>query len=237
MTAGPPAFHVVPGYVFSVLNPHRCVIGSLLIGISSSDCQRQARRRQGLQEIFNMNAATFSRNNFRRAALASVVALGVFGASNGFAAGASTASTATVITPIAITKSVDLVFGSFARGAGGTVTVSTSGARTASGTILSTVNGASTAAKFDVTGEGASTYSIIWSGDTELTTGAGGAGQTMALARISDLTADNATSGEVGIGTLTTGAQSIYLGGTLTVGEAQEAGAYTGSVTATVEYN
>lgn len=184
-----------------------------------------------------MNAATFSRTNFRRAALASVVALGVFGSSNGFAAAASTASTATVITPIAITKSVDLVFGKFARGAGGSVTVSTSGARTATGAILSTVGSTPTAAKFDVTGDGASTYSITWSGATALTTGVGGVGETMALARISALTNAGATTGEVTSGTLTSGAQSIYLGGTLTVGAAQVSGAYTGSVTATVEYN
>jgi hypothetical protein len=184
-----------------------------------------------------MNAAIFARTNFRRAALASVVALGVFGSSSGFAADATTTASATVITPIAITKSVDLAFGSFARGAGGSVTVSTSGARTTTGAILSTIGGTPAAAKFDVTGEGASTYSITWSGDTVLTTGAGGVGQTMALARISDLTAGNATSGAVTSGTLSSGVQSIYLGGTLTVGAAQEAGAYTGSVTATVEYN
>jgi hypothetical protein len=226
-----------PGYGFSVFNSHRCVIGYPLIGTSSSDCQRRARLRQGLQEIFNMNAAIFSRNNFHRAVLASVVALGAFGASNGFAAAASTDATATVITPIAITNTADLAFGSFARGAGGSVTVSTSGARTATGTILSTVNSTPAAAQFDVTGDGAATYSITWSGDTTLETGAGGAGETMALARISDLTAGDATSGEVTSGTLTGGAQSIYLGGTLTVGETQVAGAYTGSVTATVEYN
>lgn len=185
-----------------------------------------------------MNKTTlFHNNNLRRAALASVVALGALGASNSFAAGASTTSTATVIAPIAITKAADLAFGKFARGAGGTVTVSTSGARTASGTILSTVGSTPTAAQFNVTGDGAATYSITWSGDTQLTTGVGGAGETMALARISDLTAGNATSGEVTSGTLTAGAQSIYLGGTLTVGAAQVAGAYTGSVTATVEYN
>ena len=184
-----------------------------------------------------MSTSIFSRNNFRYAALASVIAIGTFGASNSFAVGASADARATVIAPIAITTAVDLVFGSFARGAGGTVTVSTSGARTASGTILSTIGSTSSAAKFDVTGEGVSTYSITWSGDTELTTGVGGAGETMALARISDLVAGNATSGEVTSGVLTAGAQSIYLGGTLTVGAAQVAGAYTGSVTATVEYN
>lgn len=184
-----------------------------------------------------MNASIFSRSSFRYTALAAVIAMGTFGASNSFAVGASADASATVITPIAITKTVDLVFGSFARGAGGTVTVSTSGARTASGTILSTIGSTSSAAKFDVTGDGASTYSITWSGDTELTTGGGGAGETMALARISDLAAGNATSGEVTSGVLTAGAQSIYLGGTLTVDAAQVAGAYIGSVTATVEYN
>lgn len=184
-----------------------------------------------------MNSSIFVHKGFRRVALASVVALGAFGASNGFAAEASTSSTATVITPIAITKSADLVFGSFAKGVGGSVTVSTSGARTATGAILSTVGDTPSAAKFDVTGEGVSTYSIIWSGDTQLVTGASGVGETMALARISDLTAGNAITGEVTSGTLTAGAQSIYLGGVLTVDAAQVAGDYTGSVTATVEYN
>ena len=183
-----------------------------------------------------MNAAIFSRNNFRHAVLASVVALGVFGASNGFAAEATTTSTATVIEPIAITKSADLVFGSFAPGVGGTVTVSTSGARTASGTILSTVNGTSSVAQFDVTGEGTSTYSIAWSGAL-LTNTTGIGAETMVLTRTSDLTAGNITTGEVATGALTAGAQSIYLGGTLTVGATQVAGVYTGSVTATVEYN
>ncbi len=182
-----------------------------------------------------MNKSILFHNSFRRITLASVVALGALGASNGFAADATTTSTATVITPIAITKSADLVFGSFARGAGGSVTISTSGARTASGTILSTVGNTPSAAKFDVTGDGASTYSITWSGDTVLTDSV--STETMTLARISDLTAGNATTGEVTSGTLTSGAQSIYLGGTLTVGAAQAAGAYTGSVTATVEYN
>lgn len=185
-----------------------------------------------------MNTSFNLKQRSLKLALVSAFALGSIGFGvNSYAAGASTTSTATVITPIAITKAVDLEFGSFARGAGGTVTVSTSGARTASGTILSGVTNAPSAAKFDVTGDGVSTYSITWSGDTALTTGAGGAGETMALARISDLTAGNATSGEVTSGTLTAGAQSIYLGGTLTVGATQVAGAYTGSVTATVEYN
>jgi hypothetical protein len=183
-----------------------------------------------------MNAAIFSRTNFRRAALASVVALGAFGASNGFAAAETTTATATVIEPIAITKAADLVFGKFAPGAGGTVTVSTSGARTADGTILSAVGSSPTAAQFDVTGDNDATYSISWSGDIELEDAV--SLETMALSNTSDLTAGNTTSGEVATGTLSaSGAQSIYLGGTLTVGAAQAAGDYAGDVTVTVEYN
>jgi len=187
-----------------------------------------------------MNSSIFFNKAFRRAALALAVALGAFGASNSFAADATTTSTATVIAPIAITKSADLLFGKFApdAAASGTVTVSTSGARTASGgAILSSVGPTPTAAKFDVTGDNDATYGITWSGDTELSDGAS-TPNTMALTKISDLTAGGAVTGEVASGTLGTGGtQSIYLGGVLEVGAAQVAGTYTGAVTATVEYN
>lgn len=175
-------------------------------------------------------------NNFRRIALSSVVALGALGAANSFAADATTTSTATVIEPIAITKSADLVFGKFAPGAGGTVTVATDGTRSASGPILSSVGSSPTAAKFDVTGDNDATYSIAWSGVTELTHT--DLSTIMALAKISDLTAGGATTGEVSTGTLSaSGAQSIYLGGELTVGGTQLAGDYSGNITVTVEYN
>lgn len=153
----------------------------------------------------------------------------------GFAAGATTTSTATVIEPIAITKTADLVFGDFAPGAGGTVTVATDGTRTVSGAILSTAGATPTAAKFDVTGNADSTYSISLTPAAALTDSV--STETMALSVFSDLTAGGATSGTVASGTLTGGAQSIYLGGELTVGATQAAGTYTGDVTVTVEYN
>lgn len=59
----------------------------------------------------------------------------------------------------------------------------------------------------------------------------------MALAITSDLTGGNVTTGTVTAGTLTAGAQSIYVGGTLSVASAQAVGTYAGTVTATVEYN
>ncbi len=185
-----------------------------------------------------MNSSTFIRKNFRRTALASIVALGAFGASNSFAADATTSATGTVIVPIAITKSADLVFGKFAPGTAlGTVMVTTDGNRTASGdVILSSVDSSPTAAQFDVTGDGAATYSISWPLTSELTN-TGGTSETMALERISSFTADGATTGDISTGTLTDGTQSFYLGGILDVAGAQAAGTYTGDVSVTVEYN
>lgn len=151
----------------------------------------------------------------------------------GFAASATTTSTATVIEPIAITTATELVFGDFAPGEGGSVTVATDGARTASGPILSTAGATPTAARFDVTGDDGATYSISISGATELTDPAS---NTMLLSVFNALTADGATTGTVTSGTLTGGAESIYLGGELTVGGTQTAGTYTGDVIVTVEY-
>jgi hypothetical protein len=151
-----------------------------------------------------------------------------------FAANATATATATVITPIAISKAVDLSFGKFARGVGGTVTVSNSGARTASGTILSAVGSTPTAARFDVVGDALATYSIGIVADATIV----GAGSSMALAVTSDLTGANVTAGNVAAGTLSAGGlQSIFVGGALTVGAAQAAGAYTGNIVVTVEYN
>lgn len=171
----------------------------------------------------------------KSAKLAMVSALALAGATVGnasLAASATATSSSTVVAPIAITKSADLAFGKFAASTGGTVTVSTSGARTVSGGVLG-MSGATTAAKFDVTGEADATYSITLSGTATLTSGS----DSMAFATVSDLSGGNATSGNVSAGTLTGGAQSIYVGGTLTVAAAQAPGTYSGNVIATVEYN
>lgn len=148
------------------------------------------------------------------------------------AANTSASSTGTVVQPIAISKSADLVFGKFAAVTGGSITVSTSGARSVTGAVIG-MSGTPAAAKFDVTGEPDATYSINLVAPATLDSGS----DTMAFAVTSDLTAANTTSGTVSTGTLTGGAQSIYVGGTLTVASAQAPGTYTGNVVATVEYN
>ena len=172
------------------------------------------------------------------AALASVVALAGAGlVSNAHAAAATSTATSVVIAPIAITAPAVLSFGRFAHGAGGSVTISNSGVRTSSGVILSSTSSVQTAARFDVTGDGSATYAITHSGATVLSDSAI-IPNTMALATTSDLTGGNVTTGNVATGTLTTGGtQSIFVGGTLTVGANQVAGTYTGAVTVTVEYN
>lgn len=169
------------------------------------------------------------------AASALALAVGTFSTSS-FAAQATSSASGTVIQPIAITKAADLSFGKFAPGAGGTVTVSTSGARTASGVILSSIGSSPTAARFNVTGDAGATYSISISAPANISDGAT-TPTTMALSTFSDLTGGGATTGNVASGTLTGGAQTIYIGGTLTVGATQKAAAYTGNITVTVEYN
>ena len=169
------------------------------------------------------------------AALASVVALasaGVVG--NAYAAAASSTATSTVITPIAIAAPVPLSFGKFSSRLAGTIKVDPNNAITVTGGVLSGTGATVTAARFDVTGDTVNTYSITHSGATVLTSGT--VINDMALSKVSALTAIASTT-NVTSGTLTAGAQSIFVGGTLTVAANQVAGTYTGAVTVTVEYN
>src|SRR5680860_943809 len=162
MTARSPTFHVVLPGIGSPYPPPLCCFRIPRL-VSNQAIANGNNPAAWLNRGITMNSSIFQSKIFRRAALASIVALGAFGASNSFAAVATATSTATVITPITIsTPTTDLAFGSFASGAGGSVTVSTSGLRTATGAILSTVNGTSSAAIFNVGGEGASTYGITW---------------------------------------------------------------------------
>jgi hypothetical protein len=170
----------------------------------------------------------FISNGFRLAALA----LAVAGSGNAIAATTNASSTSTVIAAINITKSADLAFGSFVSSvAGGSVTITPGGTRTATG--VTAIPSTATAAKFDVTGESGMGYTISIT-PTSLTNGSGGA---MTFNPIVDLTASASTTANATAGSLTGGAQSIYVGGVLAVGASQAAGSYSGNITALVEYN
>jgi len=156
-------------------------------------------------------------------------------AANCQAASAVATASATVLAPIAIAKSADLSFGSFAPGTGGSVTVSTSGVRVAGNTIQLATNSSPTAAKFEVSGDPAASYDITIAASTTLNDGAA---HSMRLVTCSDLNMANTTSGNVASGTLSaTGTQSLFVGGTLSVDAAQLAGQYSGNIAVTVEYN
>ena len=154
-------------------------------------------------------------------------------AGSAVAATVSASSTSTVVTPMNVTKASDLSFGSFAATAApGTVTIRPDGTRAVDAVIG--LAGATTAAKFDATGSGNATYSISFAGSsTSLTSG----GNSMAFTRIADTSASTITSGDVTTGTLSSGAQSVYVGGVLTVAANQAPGTYSGTVQIAVDYN
>jgi Domain of unknown function (DUF4402) len=159
-------------------------------------------------------------------------------AGSAYAQQSSTANanaTATIITPIAIAKTSDLGFGKLAVGAtGGTVAVSAADVVTIGGTgntisqpAANTGNPA--AAVFAVTGEAAFTYAITLPADGTVTL-SDGATHTMAVnGFVSNPSATGTLSGG--------GSQTLKVGATLTVGNNQTPGAYTGSFSVTVAYN
>lgn len=152
---------------------------------------------------------------FRRAALASAVALGVFGASNSFAvdSDAATAS-ATLVTPLTATKATDLQFGSIFAGTAGSVEIAANGTVTPTTVTLDSSGAATSAASFNLNGEVSKAYGYTFPATVDLTNGT----DTMSVSII---------DGGAGTGTLDgTGAGTITLGGTLTVAGTESTGLY-----------
>jgi hypothetical protein len=154
-----------------------------------------------------------------------------FGANVNAQVSATATTSATIITPIAITKTVDMNFGNVAVSptVPGTVILVPAGTRTATGGVtLPAVAGTVTAASFTVTGLGTSTYAIT------LPT-------TVSLAGVPSgtMTVGTFISTPSGTGALTAGAQTLLVGATLNVAAAQAAGVYTNTtdLTVTVNYN
>lgn len=141
-------------------------------------------------------------------------------------------ATSTIITPIAITKQVDMNFGYVAVSSiNGTVVLSPAGSRSKTGGItLPQVAGTVTAASFKIDGADTSTYSItIPSGDYTITRS--GSAETMIV--------NTFTSTPSNTGVLNNGTQTVSVGATLNVGGSQVAGVYTNTTgfDVTVNYN
>ena len=169
--------------------------------------------------------------NMKKLLVFAIVVLG-FAASSFAQVTATASTTATILTPIAITKTVDMNFGNIAISPtiAGTVVLPTTGARTLTGGVtLPVVTGTVTPATFTVTGDGTSTYSITLPGSAITLNGP--ASTTM--------TVQSFVSTPSGTGVLTAGTQTVKVGATLNVGAAQGAGTYTNasSLFVTVNYN
>jgi spore coat protein U-like protein len=162
-----------------------------------------------------------------------VMALAISGAGSAMAATATATSTSVVVQAIAISNTGNLSFGSIAPSASaGSVTVSPNGTRTFGGGTTA-AGGSPTAAQFSVTGEAGLLYSISTAASSAtLTSG----GNNMPFTVISDTTASAILTGTASSGTLTGGGQTIYVGGSLTVGANQVAGTYTGTINVAVDY-
>lgn len=159
------------------------------------------------------------------------------GIGTGHAATAQTATTATVVQPITITKTLDLNFGKFMSGAAaaaGTVVVGTNNAQSATGgvTTSAALGASARAATFTVTGEPLSTYALTYPAQTNLA----GPGTDMTIGSFTQ--AVDVGTLIAGVGTFTAaGSQVLSVGATLTVGANQTSGNYTGTLDVAVNYN
>lgn len=154
--------------------------------------------------------------------IAAALVLGVISLNVNGQAVATATATATIVSPISISKNVDMNFGnvSVSSFAGGTVTIdpSLAGTRTASGgggVSLPAFAGTVTAAKFTVSGQANFTYDITLPASASLSSSG------------NYMSADNFTS-SIATGLLSgTGTQLFYVGADLNVGAAQAPGVYT----------
>jgi hypothetical protein len=143
----------------------------------------------------------------------------------------SALASATIVAPIAISKTVDMNFGNVASSAGaGTVVLTPAGTRSVTpGVTLPATIGTVTAASFTVTGTANYTYSItLPSTATTITSGT------------DNMTVDTFTSSPTPTGTLNgVGTQTLTVGATLNVGVSQPAGIYVSGTPfdVTVNYN
>jgi hypothetical protein len=141
-------------------------------------------------------------------------------------AATSETTAVTIITPIAISPTVPMAFGTVVMNnatTAATLVLSATGTPTYTGATQVAGSPTPTAAKFHVTGAGSQAFTLALA-STALSDGASH------TIPISGLTSAGPTS-------LTSGAADITIGGTLTLAIAQAPGVYAGTVTATVTYN
>jgi hypothetical protein len=147
----------------------------------------------------------------------------------------NTAAAAKIVTPISITETASLHFGTMAISAGtpGTCVLSTQGVRTQTGGVnLSVQAPAASNAAYSVSGAVSTTYGITLPSTITVSQGASNMTISSLLARTASAAANGLT------GTLSlTGTDNFTVGGTLNVAAGQATGVYTGTFDVTVAYN
>lgn len=151
----------------------------------------------------------------------------------------NTAAGAKLITPISISETSALHFGTMSvkTGTGGTCVLSTQGVRTQTGGVdLSSQTPAATNAAYSVSGQAATTYAITLP-ETITVTETVGETETMSIGSLLARTASAGADGLTGTLSDPAGTDTFTVGGTLTVPLAQLAGVYAGTFDVTVAYN
>jgi len=146
---------------------------------------------------------------------------------------ATASATATILTPIAISNTVDMNFGNLAvNPTPGTCVLATDNSRSVTGGVTLMAGGTVTAASFTVTGVAGVNYVITLP-----------AGATTVSDGTNTMTVNTWSSNPSGTGTLTGGTSTLLVGATLNVGASQPAGVYntanaggSGEFTVTVNY-
>lgn len=159
--------------------------------------------------------------------LAAALAAFVAAPSIANAASESTSADAVIVAPVSMTKISDLQFGNLgATTSAGDVIISEAGARTnVDGNVSLIAGTTATRASFTVAGANNAAVTVTVPASTSLT----GTGTAMPVSLSSTSNGSQTLSG--------TGALTVDVAGTLTVGASQAAGAYTSSFDVTVVYN
>ncbi|MDB5885343.1 MAG: hypothetical protein JWR74_1514 [Polaromonas sp.] len=128
-----------------------------------------------------------------------------------------------------IASTTGLAFGSFVAGTGGTIVVTSNGGRSKTGGVMLLPQGGSAAAQFTVSGILLASYVIsLPANDTVVLSN--GLSHTMTIKSFVSLPSPTGTLSLVGT-------QRLSVGATLTVGNAQPPGNYTGTFPVTANYN
>jgi len=155
------------------------------------------------------------------------IVLGGFAVNSFGQASTNGTATAKLVTPIAISATRNLAFGTLARTTvAGSVTIANTAAGARTGSNVDLVGTpTNNSAEFSVTGEVATAYTVTLpsNGATTIASGANTMGVDFTLS--------------AGAGALTASPELFYVGGTLSVSATQPAGDYTGTFAVTVAYN